>query len=105
MDVDSSGRQLTSTVVKKYIAKDLWHLEGWNRWRIRTNEELGRIFGELDIVTEIKINRVRLTGPVWEKNKRETPERMGGRCGRRLGPGSEAVAQTSACLLYTSRCV
>ena len=42
--------------------KDLWCREGW---KIRANEEVERIFGKLDVVTEeIKKKKIELGGQV-----------------------------------------
>ena len=38
--------------------KELWCQERWRQLENTQNEESGRIFGELDIVTEIKRNRI-----------------------------------------------
>ena len=51
MDVDMQGRELVQVMKKEGILKE----DTQGRQRIRTNEELQIIVGDLDIVTDIKI--------------------------------------------------
>jgi len=45
-------------------------------WRSRTNEEVGQLYGELDIVTEIKKGRLRWLGHVERLSEERVVKRL-----------------------------
>ena len=93
---------------RKLLQKIFWCQEGWRQLENTYKRRAFRILGEIDIVA--KINQIGLGrqvtytaddgqymyedsikwGSRWEKKKRELPENMGGRCGRK------GMTQTSA---------
>jgi hypothetical protein len=58
-------------------------------WRSRTNEEVRQLYGELDIVTEIKKGKVRWLGHV----KRMSEERVVKRLYQNTTEGSRSVGK------------